>query len=104
MINYDKLEIQTWRTIYAMEKETNRPSFLKFFENISEKESWLGKFSFISNPLVSFSPTSEFIAQHFHEQRTQKTPTKEWTYNYFSCHQNYAFEFYALLPKSTPST
>lgn len=29
-MNYDKLEIQTWTTIYAMENETNHPSFLKF--------------------------------------------------------------------------
>lgn len=41
-MNYDKLEIQTWTTIYAMENETNHPSFLKFSENISEKVSWLG--------------------------------------------------------------
>lgn len=41
-MNYDKLEIQTWTTIYAMENETNHSSFLKFSENISEKVSWLG--------------------------------------------------------------
>lgn len=57
-----------------MESETNNPSFPKCFENIFEKVSWPNQFSFITNPLVGFTPTSKPIAQPFHDQSNSKGP------------------------------
>lgn len=69
--------MQTWTTIYAMESETNNPSFLKLKKK-KKKHFWEGVLTrLVFIHLKSFCkllPNIKFIVQPFHEQHSPKGP------------------------------